>query len=235
MKTSTKFIIAGVIITIVLLLFPSIRFSAIRVRDKINDKLNSEFVVDNYKQKYVELNDKKCQIQKHLQKFQIDKKVATKKREYVENRSIVTKQKLIECDTTDLKKFNVLKTEYETLQNEVTNYDIILNSYDMAIKKLEDSLNMINANMSKAKANISTLESKKIIAESIKSVNNTIETITGVNDTDELNVTIEKLDTDVLQETIKMEVLKENSDSLDYNNITSVEDAKKYIENISGN
>ena len=56
---------------------------------------------------------------------------------------------------------------------------------------------------------VATLESKKILVDSNKQVNKTVENLKGIGDS-ELGVNVEKLDDDVLRESIKLEALHED-------------------------
>ena len=83
-------------------------------------------------------------------------------------------------------------------------------AYSNAIVKLENALYLIEANMSKAKVNVIALESKKVLVDSIAAVNETVESLNGV-DNSNLGISIEKLDDDVIRESIKLEALREST------------------------
>ena len=206
MKTLVKVGILAVAITVV----PALKGPYNRMKNTANEKLNSEFVVDNYKAEYIKLHDKKMKVNENLAKFRMEQKVTEKKLAYAVEKAEVAKRNLIATGTADIGAFNRAKDAYETAKIEVDNFVSMGNAYSNAIVKLENTLYLIDTNMSKAKANVTALESKKVLVDSIKSVNATVESINGVGDT-QLGVSIEKLDDDVLRESIKLEALREST------------------------
>ena len=210
MKTLVKVGIAVGILAVAITVVPALKGPYNRMKNTANEKLNSEFVVDNYKAEYIELHDKKVKVNENLAKFRMEQKVTEKKLAYAVEKAAVAKRNLIVTGTADIGAFNRAKDAYETAKIEVDNFVSMGNAYSNAIVKLENTLYLIDTNMSKAKANVTALESKKVLVDSIKSVNATVESINGVGDT-QLGVSIEKLDDDVLRESIKLEALREST------------------------
>lgn len=210
MKTLMKVGIIVGIAAVVMAVVPALKGPYNRAKIAANEKLNSEFAVDNYKAEYIELHEKKTKVQQNLQKFRMEQKVTEKKLGYAVEKCDIAKKNLVAVGTSDMNAFNRARDAYETAKIEVENFVSMGNAYSNAIVKLENTLYLIDTNMSKAKANVTALESKKMLVDSIKSVNKTVETINGVGDT-ELGVSIEKLDDDVLRESIKLEALRETS------------------------
>ena len=210
MKTLVKVGIAVGILAVAITVVPALKGPYNRMKNTANEKLNSEFVVDNYKAEYIKLHDKKMKVNENLVKFRMEQKVTEKKLAYAVEKAAVAKRNLIATGTADIGAFNRAKDAYETAKIEVDNFVSMGNAYSNAIVKLENTLYLIDTNMSKAKANVTALESKKVLVDSIKSVNATVESINGVGDT-QLGVSIEKLDDDVLRESIKLEALREST------------------------
>lgn len=210
MKTLVKVGIAVGIFVVAITVVPALKGPYNRMKNTANEKLNSEFVVDNYKAEYIKLHDKKMKVNENLAKFRMEQKVTEKKLAYAVEKAAVAKRNLIATGTADIGAFNHAKDAYETAKIEVDNFVSMGNAYSNAIVKLENTLYLIDTNMSKAKANVTALESKKVLVDSIKSVNATVESINGVGDT-QLGVSIEKLDDDVLRESIKLEALREST------------------------
>lgn len=210
MKTLVKVGIAVGILAVAITVVPALKGPYNRMKNTANENLNSEFVVDNYKAEYIELHDKKVKVNENLAKFRMEQKVTEKKLAYAVEKAAVAKRNLIATGTADIGAFNRAKDAYETAKIEVDNFVSMGNAYSNAIVKLENTLYLIDTNMSKAKANVTALESKKVLVDSIKSVNATVESINGVGDT-QLGVSIEKLDDDVLRESIKLEALREST------------------------
>ena len=86
---------------------------------------------------------------------------------------------------------------------------------------------MLNNNMSKVKANVATLESKKIMLDSIKEVNHVIEEVNCING-GTLALNVEKLDDNILRESIKLEVLADDNDPV----VATEAEAKTYIDSL---
>lgn len=210
MKTLIKVGIAVGVVAIAFTIVPALKGPYNRAKIAANDKLNAEFVVDNYKAEYIELHSKKVAVVQNIQKFRMEQKVTDKKLAYAIDKRDIAKKNLIAVGTSDISSFNRAKDAYETAKIEVENFVAMGQAYSNAVAKLEDTLYLIETNMSKAKANVTALESKKMLVDSIKSVNKTVESINGVGDSD-LGVSIEKLDDDVLRESIKLEALRETT------------------------
>lgn len=208
MNTVAKVGIGVGAVALAVAVFPALKGPYYRVKNMVNDKLDNEFVVDNYKAEYVNLHEKRIEVNENLKKFNVEKKVTEKKLEYAIQKADVAKQNVISTGTSDMRAFNRAKDEYESLKVEVANYETMLQAYNNAIDKLENTLYLIDTNMSKAKANVTTLESKKTLVDSIKAVNKTVESINGVGST-KLGISVEKLDDDVVRESIKLEALRE--------------------------
>lgn len=208
MKTLIKVGIGVGVLAVAVAVVPALKGPYNRLKNTANEKLDAEFVVDNYKAEYVELNNKKIKVVENLQKFRVEQTVVQKKLSYANDKVVAAKKTLLEVGTSDMVKFNRAKDLYEAAKIEVENFISMGNAYSNAIVKLENTLYLIETNMSKAKANVTALESKKILVDSIRSVNSTVESLNGVGDTT-LGVNVEKLDDDVLRESIKLEALRE--------------------------
>lgn len=198
-------------IVVAVCIFPSLEGPYNRVKSVVNGKLDSEFVVDNYKAEYVNLHDKRTEVEANLNKLSVEMKVTQKKLDYVMEKRDAAKAKLIEIGSADLKAFSKVKDVYESASVEVTNLETMLAAYGNAVKKLEDAIGVIDVNMSKTKANVATLESKKTLVDSMKAVNKTVESVNGLGD-GTLGFNVEKLDDDLIRESIKLEALKSGSE-----------------------
>lgn len=210
MNTLAKVGVGAAVVAAAAFIFPSLKGPYNRLKSAVNDKLDSEFVVDNYKAKYVDLHDKRAEVTAALSKLTVEAKVTEKKLAYAAQKQDAAKSALVETGTADLKKFNMAKDAFEAAKTEVMNLETMLDAYHNAMKKLEDAVQVIDVNMSKTKANVATLESKKTLVDSLKSVNKTVEAVNGVGD-DSLGFNVEKLDDDALRESIKLEALKDSA------------------------
>lgn len=207
MNTLAKVGIGVGVVALAAIIFPSLKGPYNRIKSTVNEKLDSEFVVDNYKAEYVNLYDKRAEVVNNLNKLSIEARVTQKKLEYAVQKQAAAKAKLVETGTDDLRKFSAAKDAYESAEAETKNLETMLAAYNNAVKKLEDAIQVIDVNMSKTKANVATLESKKTLVDSLKAVNKTVETVNGLGE-GTLGFNVEKLDDDALRESIKLEALK---------------------------
>lgn len=211
----------------VVAIFPAIKGPYNRLKNEVNEKLDAEYVVDNYKAEYVALHEKRAEVTKAISKFDVDRKVAEKKLADARIKAETAKKVLKETGSVDLKAFSRAKDIYETLLVAVSNLEIEVKTYSQAVAKLDSSLALINANMAKAKLNVDTLSSKKALLDTIKTVNKSIENMNGIGDST-LAVNIEKLDDDMLRENIRLEALN-TGNSLKAEAVTQ-ESAKAYLD-----
>lgn len=225
--TKTIGIIVGVA-ALAVVAVPALKGPFNRWRNEANERLTAEYVVDNYKAEYVKLHEQKAKLLESNTKFEVEKKVAQKKLAYANEKLKVAKENLQKIGTSDLKAFTQAKNAYEILKTESDNYAAMVKTYSQAMKKLEKTIALVDANMAKAKLNVDTLSAKKTLVDTIKSVNKSLENISGVGDSD-LVVNVEKLDDDMLRESIKLETL----DNIEKPAKPMAEaDAKAYLESL---
>ena len=210
MNTLVKVGIGVAVVAVAVAVVPALKGPYNRIRNIANEKLDAEFVVDNYKAEYVNLYEKKQTVLENINKFKIEQKVTEKKLAYANEKAEAAKRALVAVGTSDMQKFNYAKDAYETSKIEVANFISMNAAYSNAIVKLEATRDLIDTNMSKARANVTALESKKTLVDSISAVNKTVESLKGVGDS-KLGINIEKLDDDVIRESIKLEALRESS------------------------
>ena len=226
-KTIIKIGIGAAIVAAAVAVFPALRGPYNRAKNAANEKLNDEFVVDNYKAEYVNLHDKRVQVVEAISKFKVEQAVASKKLDYVNKEVEAAKKILVATSTSDFKAFQRAKDAYEVACSRKDNFNVMMNTYSNALAKLNASLELIDMNMMKAKTNVDTLQAKKTMLDAIKNANKTVENMNGIGDSS-LGISLEKLDDDTLRESIKLEALSENATP----NIASEAEAKAYLESI---
>lgn len=218
----------GVAVAAAFIAVPALKGPVNRWRLEANEKLGAEYVVDNYKAEYVSLHEKRMKVNEAIQKFTVEKTVAEKKLAATEKEAEAAKSKLIAVGASDLKKFTAAKDLYESLLVKAENFKTMSATYAKAVKQLEQSLALIDTNMAKAKLNVDTLSSKKTMLDTVKSVNKSIENLNGVGETD-LAVNVEKLDDDMLRESVKLDALSDNGKP----SVQMTEaDAKAYLDSL---
>lgn len=232
MTTPTRVGLAVLVVAAAFIAVPALRGPWNRFRITANEKLDEEFVVDNYKAEYLKLHDRKAEVKSKLQHFTVEKSVATKKLALAHEKEQIAKAKLIETGTSDLEAFNRAREAYETAKTEVHNLSSLLVVYANAIDKLTQSLKLIDANLARAKSRVDTLASKKTMVDTIKSVNSSVEAVNGVGEDDlALHMSLESLDDSFLRESIRLEALAETSGSAAPATTTQA-DAEAYLESI---
>ena len=219
-------IIASIVVVAAVIAIPALKGPVNRLRNEANDKLNAEFVVDNYKAEYVAMHDKRAKLIESISKFNIEKKVAEKKREQATKEVEVFAKQLKTIGTSDMKKFTTLKGMYDVKKSEVDNYAIMITTYEQALVKLEKSKQLLDVNMTKAKHNVDVLTSKKTMLDTIKSVNNSIANVTGIGDKD-LAINLEKLNDDTIRESVKLETF-----DADVSPVMNETEAKAFIDSL---
>ena len=202
-------IIAVAVAAVAVFTIPALKGPVNRLRTEANDKLNAEFVVDNYKAEYVAMYDKRVKLIESISKFNVEKKVIEKKREQATKEIEAFAKQLKAVGTSDMKKFTTLKGMYDVKKSEVDNYAIMINTYDQALAKLEKSKQLLDVNMAKAKHNVDVISSKKTMLDTITSVNTSIANVTGIGDKD-LAINLEKLHDDTIRESVKLEAFDAN-------------------------
>lgn len=207
--TKTAVLVGVGVVAAAFIAVPALKGPVNRWRLEANEKLGAEYVVDNYKAEYVSLHEKRMKVNEAIQKFTVEKTVAEKKLAAAEKEAEAAKSKLIAVGASDLKKFAAAKDLYESLLVKAENFKTMSETYAKAVKQLEQSLALIDTNMAKAKLNVDTLSSKKTMLDTVKSVNKSIENLNGVGETD-LAVNVEKLDDDMLRESVKLDALSDN-------------------------
>lgn len=226
--TTKTLVIGAIAVAVAVTIVPALKGPYNRVKNTANEKLNEEFLVDNYKAEYIKLHEKRAQVLDNLNRFQVEKKVAEKKAVHAATQVGIAKKRLLNVGTSDLREFNRAKDAYEAANVELNNLNAMSSVYSNAITKLTTSLQLIETNMRKAKMNVDMLSSKKDFVDSVKGVNKTIESLKGVGE-DELSIPIEKLDEDALRETIKLEALAEASMPAA---TTTEAEAKAYLDSL---
>lgn len=199
-----KVVIVAGAIALVVILFPSVVGPVNHVRNEVNGKLDAEYVVDNYKAKYVALAGKRAKVLESLKKFKIEEELASRKYAFACSEATAAKDSLRKIGTADMKAFMQAKAAYEAVCAKASRFFALKHTYSNAVAKLEQTLALVDDNMAKAKLKIDMLSSKKTMLDTMKTVNKSIEDLECVGD-EALAFNVEKLDDDTLRESIKLE------------------------------
>ena len=201
-----KILVAFGVGAAVLAILPSLKGPFNRIRNTANEKLDAEFVIDNYKAEYMKLHAKHARLEQQIRTYRIELTVLERKLTAAKEELEAAKENLIKTGTSDMKAFMRAKDVYEKCLTKVNLLESRIKFYREAIAKLEKSYDLVVANMSKAKTNIDILTAKKEMLDSVKSVNDVIENLGGVGD-EVTAINIEKIDDDLMHESIKLEAL----------------------------
>lgn len=208
MNTVGKVAVAGLgIILVASVICPALKGPYNRLMNNVNEQLNDEYVVDNYKVEYISLDKKLKTIVEKLSDFTVKQKIAEKKLALANRELAAVKDQIKLVGTSDMGKFAVCKAVYDTAKTNVDNLKVMVSTYSNAVVKLERSKGLLDVTMTKTKHNIATLESKKMLVGTIKEVNTTIENLNGMGEDLGMARSIEKLDESEIRESIKLEVL----------------------------
>ncbi len=228
-KMKTILAIAAVAIA-AFIVVPALKGPYNRFKNEANEKLDAEFVVDNYKAEYVKLSQQRARVLESLNRFEVEKRVAQKKHAHAAAELSTAKSFLKSIGTSDMEAFNRAKSTYELARARAENFGTMAVTYEHAVKKLEKTLALVDSNMSKAKMNVDTLSSKKTMLDTMKVVNEAIENVSGVGDPS-LATSVEKLDDDMLRESVKLEALGQQDPGTSAQVATEAE-ARAYLDSL---
>jgi hypothetical protein len=181
-----------------------------RVKNTATEKLNEEYLVDNYKAEYVKLAEKRHDIKNMITDFTAKKVYNENKLKEATRAEKLAKEALVQTGTSDLHKFRRSKDVYESAKLNASNLRTLVKSYSDGLVKLQRTLEIVESNMSKAKMNVETLASKKTLVDTVKDINKTLENIKGTGDP-AIGVVQEKLEEERIKQDIKLQVLNEDA------------------------
>lgn len=190
--------------------FPALKGPVNRIKNTATEKLNEEYLVDNYKAEYVKLAEKKHNIKKMITDFTAKKVYNENKLKEAAKAEKLAKEALVQTGTSDLRKFKTSKDVYESAKLNTSNLRTLVKSYSDGLVKLQRTLEIVESNMSKAKMNVETLASKKTLVDTVKDINKTLENIKGTGDPT-IGVVQEKLEEERIKQDIKLQVLEEDT------------------------
>ena len=150
-----KLIAAVSVVTIaaVFVVFPPLRGPVRGARQTVNDKLNAEFVIENLEHDRSELRKKSCEIARQIEKINASVRLNTAKAARVSAEADAAKKRLIEAGTSDMRRFGMLKTVYETKKREADS----LAKAAADAKKLQLSLESLKCETDKKYAETSAM------------------------------------------------------------------------------
>ena len=227
------FITLFALFCVAMMVFPSLRTTLENKTRIVDQKIAEENVVDNFKGEYVNLTHKKADVEKIIQDFTVKTRVSEKKLEAAKDAKSGLLKKLQELkDRNDVKAFNIVKSEFESVGLKVTALEQTIEGYKSAKDKSEAALALINSTLSKQKAKIDDIETRKQLADNFKEINDTLSNIEGIGSNESLNVSLEALDEKYITESTKLEIMNdkgEASAAAAYD-ISTQKEMEEYIE-----
>lgn len=220
-------ILLGILLIAFVAVMPKTTASIKNKITNIDQKISAEQVVENYQADYVRLTNKKQDIKKALNDFNVQIRVFEKK---LENETELKNQlfkKLNEfCDSNDSKSFNICKTNYETQIQRIKALEDTIAGYKTAVEKLSNTLNTIDMNLVKAKMAVDTISSRKTMADNFSQLNTILKNLNGCGE--DISLELEQLDEKLITESAQLEVFQVE-DERDLIPVTSKEDMQEYI------
>lgn len=202
--------------------------------NKADSVYRTNLMVHDMKARYVKgrqsLNDLRNQVVdiKAQKKVNLDEKSSVQK----ELSSVVSKLKSLDVENSDnTKRFNVLKTQYDSLKSRIANSEKIINQCDSVLENLTTLITKTESECEKLRCKVDEIESNVRTYKNMKRINEMIKTNTTDLADNEFDVS--ELNNDVAKEVAKFGVLaEETKEESDIGYITDKEEMKKFTASL---
>ena len=174
-----------------------------------------------------DLRNQKVEV-KAQRKVNLDEKAALQK----EMNSIVSELKNLDVENpNNVKRFNLLKTKYESLKSRIANSEKIIAQCDSVLTNLDALIAKTESECEKLKYKIDEIESNVRTFNNMKRINGMIRVNTA--DLADNSFDVSELDKDVAKEVAKFEVLAEETKTEDETGyVTDKEEMKRFTANL---
>lgn len=198
--------------------------------NKADSVYRTNLIVHDMKARYVkghesltDLRNQRIEV-KAQKKVNLDEKSALQK----EMNSIVSELKTLDVENpNNVKRFNLLKTKYESLKSRIANSDKIVAQCDSVLENLTTLIMKTESECEKLKYKVDEIESNIRTFHNMKGINEMIQVNTA--DLADNSFDVSELDKDVAKEVAKFEVLAEEAkseDKIEY--VTDKEEMKRF-------
>ena len=202
--------------------------------NKADSVYRTNLIVHDMKARYVkgresltDLRNQRVDI-KAQKKVNLDETASLQK----EMNSVISELKSLDVENpNNVKRFNLLKTKYESLKSRVENSDKIVAQCNSVLQNLDSLITKTESECEKLKYKVDEIESNVRTYNNMKRINGLIRTNTADLADNEFDVS--ELDKDVAKEVAKFEVLTEETNTEDETGyVTDKEEMKRFAASL---
>jgi len=202
---------------------------------KADSLYRTNLIVHDMKDRYVKGRQSLTDLRNQMVDVKAQKKVNLDEKSSVQEElnSVVSKLKSLDVENpNNTKRFNVLKTQYESLKSRIANSDKIIAQCDSVVENLSALITKTESECEKLRCKVDEIESSVRTYKNMKRINEMIKVNTADLSDNEFDV--DELTKDVATEVAKFGVLAEESkgetESLGY--VTDKEEMKKFTASL---
>lgn len=202
--------------------------------NKADSIYRTNLIVHDMKERYVkgresltDLRNQRIDV-KAQKKVNLDEKSALQR----EMNSVVSELKTLDVENpNNVKRFNLLKTKYESLKSRIANSDKIVAQCDSVLENLTALITKTESECEKLKYKVDEIESNVRTYNNMKRINGMIRVNTA--DLADNSFDVSELDKDVAKEVAKFEVLAEETKTEDETGyVTDKEEMKRFAASL---
>lgn len=198
--------------------------------NKANSVYRTNLIVHDMKARYVKGRESLTDLRNQMIEVKAQKKVNLDEKFSLQKEldSVVSELKRLDVENpNNVKRFNVLKTKYESLKSRIENSDKIVAQCISVIENLNTLVTKTESECEKLRYKVDEIESNVRTYNNMKRINNMIKTNTSDLADNEFDVS--ELNNDVAKEVAKFEVLAEDTKSENETGyVTDKEEMKRF-------
>lgn len=198
--------------------------------NKANSVYRTNLIVHDMKARYVKGRESLTDLRNQMIEVKAQKKVNLDEKNSLQKEldSVVSELKRLDVENpNNAKRFNVLKTKYESLKSRIENSDKIVAQCISVIENLNTLVTKTESECEKLRYKVDEIESNVRTYNNMKRINGMIKTNTSDLADNEFDVS--ELNNDVAKEVAKFEVLAEDTKSENETGyVTDKEEMKRF-------
>ena len=198
--------------------------------NKANSIYRTNLIVHDMKARYIKGRESLTDLRNQMIEVKAQKKVNLDEKNSLQKElnSVVSELKRLDVENpNNVKRFNVLKTKYESLKSRIENSDKIVAQCISVIENLNTLATKTESECEKLRYKVDEIESNVRTYNNMKRINNMIKTNTSDLADNEFDVS--ELNNDVAKEVAKFEVLAEDTKSENETGyVTDKEEMKRF-------